>query len=85
MSFPFNHTGHFSINISVLMAQMARAPAITMSTTKEKISLENRLPIMVTFISLYALIFFFGICGNALVVRKYYLFIRIEKQTSLIH
>lgn len=32
------------------------------------IPLESRLPIMITFISLYALIFFFGITGNALVV-----------------
>jgi len=38
------------------------------TTTPHSIPLENRLPIMITFISLYALIFFFGITGNALVV-----------------
>jgi hypothetical protein len=43
----------------------------TVETTAEQvIALENRHPIMATFISLYALIFFFGITGNALVVCK---------------
>ena len=41
------------------------------SSAKESISLEDRPVIKATFISLYALIFFFGISGNALVVRKY--------------
>ncbi|CAF1356330.1 unnamed protein product [Adineta ricciae] len=46
-----------------------RSSLITTSTVEDKvISLENRPVIMVTFISLYALIFFFGITGNALVV-----------------
>jgi hypothetical protein len=57
--------------MSFFAAHMAKMPAITMSTTTEPIPLENRLPIMATFISLYVLIFFFGIIGNALVVRKY--------------
>jgi hypothetical protein len=47
-------------------------PSMTISSTIGKtIPLENRTPIMATFISLYALIFFFGITGNALVVCKY--------------
>jgi hypothetical protein len=71
MSFSFNNTGLFSTNMSSIFAQIISARATTMRPTTETIPLENRLPIMVTFISLYALIFFFGICGNALVVRKY--------------
>ncbi|CAF3370025.1 unnamed protein product [Rotaria sp. Silwood1] len=48
---------------------MARTPSMPISTTTEQIiPLENRPPIMATFISLYALIFFFGISGNALVI-----------------
>ena len=43
---------------------------LTSSKSEQTISLENRLPIKVTFITLYALIFFFGITGNALVVGK---------------
>ena len=70
MAFSFNHTSQFSLNMS-LFAQMVSARVTTVSTTTETIPLENRLPIMTTFISLYTLIFFFGICGNALVVRKY--------------
>lgn len=42
----------------------------TSATTEQMIALETRLPIKATFITLYALIFFFGITGNALVVRK---------------
>ncbi|CAF0787559.1 unnamed protein product [Adineta steineri] len=38
------------------------------SATEHMVSLENRPVIMATFITLYALIFFFGITGNALVV-----------------
>lgn len=34
------------------------------------IALESRLPVKIAFILLYALIFFFGITGNALVVSK---------------
>jgi len=48
----------------------AKTSAITMSTVTSSIPLENRPPIKATLISLYALIFFFGISGNALVVRK---------------
>jgi hypothetical protein len=62
---------------SALAAHLARALATTMSTTTESIPLENRPPIKATLISLYALIFFFGITGNALVVRKYFLNIYI--------
>ena len=48
-----------------------RSLLITTSAVEDKVvSLENRPIIMVTFISLYALIFFFGITGNALVVCK---------------
>jgi cellobiose-specific phosphotransferase system component IIC len=47
--------------------------SISTTTSEQIIQLENRLPIMTIFISLYALIFFFGITGNALVVCKYYI------------
>jgi hypothetical protein len=67
----FNQSNPIPINMSLFAAHMAKMPAITMSTTTEPIPLENRTPIMATFISLYVLIFFFGIIGNALVVRKY--------------
>lgn len=58
-------------------------PSMTISSTIGKtIPLENRTPIMATFISLYALIFFFGITGNALVVCKYrfYFYFNVEKK-----
>jgi hypothetical protein len=55
-----------------IVVQMAKGPSITMGTATQSIPLENRLPIKATLISLYALIFFFGISGNALVVRKYF-------------
>jgi len=58
------------MNLPLLVAHMAKTSAITMSTATESVPLENRPPIKATLISLYALIFFFGISGNALVVRK---------------
>lgn len=60
------------MNSSLIAAQLARTLSITMSTPTEFIPLENRSPIKAAIISLYALIFFFGISGNALVVRKYF-------------
>lgn len=57
--------------VSPLAADLSKIPLVAMGTTTEPIPLENRPSIMATFISLYALIFFFGICGNALVIRKY--------------
>lgn len=48
-----------------------KPPLMTMhSPIDNSVPLENRTAIMATFISLYALIFFFGITGNALVVCK---------------
>ncbi|CAF1533775.1 unnamed protein product [Rotaria magnacalcarata] len=48
---------------------MPKTSSMTISSTNDyAIPLENRPPIMATFISLYALIFFFGITGNALVI-----------------
>lgn len=59
-----------------------RTPAMTISaTTEQTIPLESRLPIMATFITLYALIFFFGITGNALVICKdYFFFLNTKKK-----
>ncbi|CAF0916897.1 unnamed protein product [Rotaria sp. Silwood1] len=71
MSTIFNHSSSIPINISPFTTHIVKTPAVTMSattTTTEAIPLENRPSIMATFISLYALIFFFGISGNALVV-----------------
>jgi len=70
MSLQFNLSNNSSMNFPLLVAHMAKASAIKMSTVTESIPLENRPPIKATIISLYALIFFFGISGNALVVRK---------------
>jgi hypothetical protein len=64
---------------SINFTNLTRTSSMTISTTTEQtIPLENRLPIMATFISLYAIIFFFGITGNALVVCMY-LFSLIKK------
>jgi hypothetical protein len=52
--------------------------AISSSTAGEIIPLESRPPIMAIIISLYALIFFFGITGNALVVCKHYIFLNFN-------
>lgn len=70
MSLQFNFSNNSSMNLPLFVAQMAKTSAITMSTATASIPLENRPPIKATIISLYALIFFFGISGNALVVRK---------------
>jgi len=61
-----------------------RTSSMTISSTI--VPLENRTPIMATFISLYALIFFFGITGNALVVCKYriYFHFNVEKNLFLL-
>ncbi|CAF1256312.1 unnamed protein product [Adineta steineri] len=65
----FNHSSYTPLNMSHYAAfMMTRPPVIPMTTTTGPIPLENRPPIMATFISLYVLIFFFGISGNALVV-----------------
>jgi len=71
MSLFINQSNYTSMSLSFFAAQMIKTPAITMSTATEAIALENQLPIKATLISLYVLIFFFGISGNALVVRKY--------------
>jgi hypothetical protein len=71
MSLAFNQSGYAPMNMSPFAAHMFKVPAMTLSTATETIPLENRPPIKATFISLYALIFFFGISGNALVVREY--------------
>jgi hypothetical protein len=67
MVLPFSSSNHTQTMMSSFATQLLTSPA---STTTVQIPLENRSPIMATFISLYALIFFFGITGNALVVRK---------------
>ncbi len=75
---PFNHSNYIPMNFnSSSLAHFARTAVIITSTTTGSIPLENRPPIKATLISLYALIFFFGITGNALVVRKYFLNIYI--------
>ncbi|CAF2956179.1 unnamed protein product [Rotaria sp. Silwood2] len=68
MSTIFNHSSSFPMNISPFTTNIVKTSAITMNTATETIPLENRPSIMATFISLYALIFFFGISGNVLVV-----------------
>ena len=52
------------------LARIGQESNMTFTSThvELQVPLESHLPIMVTFISLYALIFFFGITGNALVV-----------------
>ncbi|UJR30670.1 hypothetical protein I4U23_018194 [Adineta vaga] len=66
----FNHSnhGHMPINISHFVTYLTKSAAITTTATPGSIPLENRTPIMAVIISLYVLIFFFGITGNALVV-----------------
>ena len=44
---------------------------MAITTTRVPIPLADRPLIMGTIIALYGLIFFFGITGNALVVREY--------------
>ena len=67
----FNQTNRFvTSNMSSFSSLYLQYSADDMDTAAESIPLENRPPIMATFISLYALIFFFGISGNVLVVRK---------------
>jgi hypothetical protein len=68
MIFDLSHNEN-SINFTNLTSTSSMI--ISTTTTEQIIPLENRLPIMATFISLYALIFFFGITGNALVVCMY--------------
>jgi hypothetical protein len=70
MSSTFNQSTIISITRSPLIAQLIKTSAATLSSSADSIALENRLPIKATFILLYVLIFFFGITGNALVVRK---------------
>ncbi|CAF1226342.1 unnamed protein product [Adineta ricciae] len=57
-----------SINMSLFATLMTKSSASITTTTPGPIPLENRPLIMTTFISLYVLIFFFGITGNALVI-----------------
>ncbi|CAF0778292.1 unnamed protein product [Rotaria sordida] len=57
----------FAFNFSYLVAKTPLMTIIS-TTTEPIVPLENRSPIKATFISLYTLIFFFGITGNALVI-----------------
>ncbi|CAF3803464.1 unnamed protein product [Rotaria magnacalcarata] len=68
MSTNFNNSGYNQMSLYTFVSHLAKTSAITTASTTDAMPLENRPSIMVTFISLYALIFFFGICGNALVV-----------------
>jgi hypothetical protein len=70
MSLPFNQSAFIPISRSPFVAHLFKTPVTTLSSATDSIPLENRLPIKATFISLYVLIFFFGITGNALVIRK---------------
>ena len=63
-----NVSNEFIVNTTRLMNTIELP--MTSAKTESTIALENRLPIKVAFITLYALIFFFGITGNALVVSK---------------
>lgn len=85
MPIRFNQSGFPPTNTSSFLAQFMKASAITVGTTTQQIPLENRRPIMATFISLYALIFFFGITGNALVVRKWTLRRARKVRSALLH
>jgi hypothetical protein len=68
---------------SINFTNITKTSSMANSQTIEQITpLENRLPIMATFISLYALIFFFGITGNALVVCMYLIF-NLKKKNKL--
>lgn len=71
MSLMFNQSTLNSISNSLLTGNLLKTSMTTSTSTTNSIALENRLPIKATFISLYVLIFFFGIAGNALVVRMY--------------
>lgn len=72
MMFMFNQTTYNFSAISHTASLFTKFQTNSIvSSTKESVSLEDLPVIKATFISLYALIFFFGISGNALVVRKY--------------
>ncbi|CAF3434752.1 unnamed protein product [Rotaria socialis] len=68
MSINFNNSGYNQQNLHPFASHLVKTSALTTASTTDAILLENRPSIMATFISLYTLIFFFGICGNALVV-----------------
>jgi hypothetical protein len=70
MSLALNQSAFIPNSRSPLVVHLLKTSATTLSSAVDSIPLENRLPIKATFISLYVLIFFFGITGNALVVRK---------------
>lgn len=66
---PYNSSiNYIPNNFSYNMGKIATTTISTI--TVQSVPLENRPPIMATFISLYTLIFFFGITGNALVICK---------------
>lgn len=75
----FNQTGYTPFSISPVISSLQRTQGMITSSTSDSIPLENRPSIMATFISLYALIFFFGISGNALVIRKYKFYFHYRK------
>jgi cellobiose-specific phosphotransferase system component IIC len=63
------HSTDQEMALNMSSAMNLSSMTLNVTTIREQVvPLENRLPIMITFISLYGLIFFFGITGNALVV-----------------
>ena len=76
-----NSSNQIAFNLSNLTR--ISSTSISATTSEQIVQLESRLPIMVTFISLYALIFFFGITGNALVVCKYYISLVLIKKRQI--
>ena len=61
-----NSISRIAINLSHIIT--TTSSVIVDETNEQTVPFENRRSIMATFISLYTLIFFFGISGNALVI-----------------